>query len=233
VAQIALIGDYNSAMTAHRAIPMALARAADEGKIDLSWRWIETAALQSPIESRLAGFAGVWCVPASPYANTAGALGAIGWAREMRKPFLGTCGGFQHALLEYAQSCWNLPHAAHAELDPTAANPVIAPLSCSMVEVTGAIKLVAGSRLAAIYKSTEAVETYHCRYGLSAQYVSRLDTGPLHVSATDEAGDVRAIELIDHPFFLATLFQPERAALADRSHQLIAAFARAVVQAPN
>ena len=29
----------------------------------------------------------------------------------------------------------------------------------------------------------------------------------------DSAGDLRAVELLDHPFFVATLFQPERAAL--------------------
>ena len=46
-------------------------------------------------------------------------------------------------------------------------------------------------------------------------------------SARDEAGDVRAVELEGHPFFIATLFQPERAALTGRSHPLIAAYVAA------
>ena len=45
----------------------------------------------------------MWTVPASPYENTAGALDAIRFARETRRPFLGTCGGFQHALIEFAR----------------------------------------------------------------------------------------------------------------------------------
>jgi CTP synthase (UTP-ammonia lyase) len=44
----------------------------------------------------------------------------------------------------------------------------------------------------------------------------------LRVSARDEEGDVRAVELDGHPFFMATLFQPERSGLEDRRHPLIA-----------
>lgn len=227
--RIALIGDPDPSVTAHRAIPLALARAADTG-LNLEWTWVGTATLGDDVAEQLAPFAAIWCVPGSPYANTAGALAAIGYARQHGCPFLGTCGGFQHALLEYAQTCWEIPHVAHAELDPTASDPLITPLACSLVEVTGAIQLAQGSRLAAIYHGTEAVESYHCRYGLSPRYASRLDTGPMRVGARDAAGEVRAVELADHPFYVATLFQPERAALANRSHPLIAAFASAAVQ---
>ena len=43
----------------------------------------------------------------------------------------------------------------------------------------------------------------------------------------DAAGEVRAVELHDHPFFVATLFQPERVALQGRLPPLVAAFLRA------
>ena len=142
-------------------------------------------------------------------------------------PFLGTCGGFQHTLLEYARNVWHVSDAAHAELDPNAPNPIIAPLSCELVERTGRVRAVPGSRLAAICGESEFRETYHCRYGLSPQWAGRLDRGPLSVSARDEAGEVRAIELTGHPFFMATLFQPERAGLAGRSHPLVEALLHA------
>jgi CTP synthase (UTP-ammonia lyase) len=45
--------------------------------------------------------------------------------------------------------------------------------------------------------------------------------------AHDATGEVRAVEREDHPFFLATLFQPERAALRERMPPLAAAFVRA------
>ena len=225
--RIALVGDFRPEVTAHRAIPLALGRAATDASVTLRWDWIDTATIGRNIEARLAGYTGVWVVPASPYADTGAALAAIRHARVNQIPFLGTCGGFQHAMLEYAAGCWGVSDPAHAELSPEADDPVIAPLSCGLVEVKGDIQLVPGSRLATIYGILETTEGYHCNYGLSQRYAARLESGPLRVGARDTAGDVRAVELDGHPFYFATLFQPERSALAERSHPLIAAFVRA------
>ena len=223
-ARIALIGDHNPAVVAHRAIPLALALAAGPSGEPVDAVWVHTSTLVGNVTAHLDMFDGIWCVPGSPYANTHGALAAIRLAREQRRPYLGTCGGFQHALLEYAGAVWNVDAPAHAELDPSAADPVIAPLVCGLVEQSGPIRLERGSRLRAIYGSDEAVEGYHCNYGLSPAYAARLADGALRVAARDAAGDVRAVELDGHPFFVATLFQPERSALAGRRHPLVAAF---------
>ena len=115
---------------------------------------MHTSTLVGDVTAHLEMFDGIWCVPASPYANTDGALDAIRVARERRVPFLGTCGGFQHALLEYAGAVWGVPAPAHAELDPSAADPVIAPLTCGLVEQTGTIRFEPGSRLLAITAAT-------------------------------------------------------------------------------
>jgi CTP synthase (UTP-ammonia lyase) len=53
-------------------------------------------------------------------------------------------------------------------------------------------------------------------------------SGPLQITARDEDDEVRAIELDGHPFFVATLFQPERAALRGRLPPLVGAFVRAI-----
>ena len=230
--RIALIGDYNAVAKAHQAIPRAL-RLAGEGEGGCEWVWIHTSTLLADPSEQLADFQGVWSVPASPYANTRGALAAIRFARQTGRAFLGTCGGFQHALLEYAEAVWGVAQPAHAELDPAAIDPVITPLACALVEQSGEIYLEKGSRLAAIYGVDAATEDYHCRYGLSPAYSDRLTSGPLRISGRDAAGDVRAIELDGHPFFVATLFQPERSALAGRKHPLVSAFVAAASQRPN
>lgn len=227
--RIALIGDYDPEAKAHQGIPLALALARDAGNGACEWEWIHTATLGDHPEEQLAPFHGLWCVPASPYANTAGAIAAIRFAREAGRAFLGTCGGFQHALLEYAETFWGIDRPAHAEVDPDAADPVIAPLACTLVEQAGDIYFTPESRLAAIYGVPAATEQYHCRYGLSARYRDRLSRGPLHVSARDDAGDIRAIELEGHPFFIATLFQPERSGLAGTRHPLVNAFVAAAL----
>ncbi len=226
-AHIALIGDHDPAITAHRAIPEALRVARAELRVDGRWEWIHTASLAVDPAAQLSSYAGVWCVPGSPYANTAGVLAGIRWARERGRPFLGTCGGFQHALLEYAASVWRLPRAAHAELEPDAADPVIAPLACSLVEQRGEVRFAAGSRIAQAYGASDATEGYHCRYGLNPAFAARLNDGPLRATARDAAGEVRAVELDGHPFFVGTLFQPERAALAGQTPPLVRAFVEA------
>lgn len=225
--RIALIGDYNEAVVAHRAIPIALKLAAEALHADVSWEWLHTRTLVGDVNAMLAPYSGAWCVPASPYENGAGAIAAIRFARETQRPFLGTCGGFQHAMIEYAQSVWGID-ASHAETDPTGANLVIAPLMCALVEVKGALHFMSGSRLADIYGSSTATEEYHCSYGLNPEYAKRLEVGPLTVAARDDEGSVRAVELAGHAFFIGTLFQPERAALRNQLPPLAKAFVAAV-----
>jgi CTP synthase (UTP-ammonia lyase) len=36
-----------------------------------------------------------------------------------------------------------------------------------------------------------------------------MESGSLHVTAVDDQDEIRAVELDGHPFFAATLFQPE------------------------
>ena len=56
-----------------------------------------------------------------------------------------------------------------------------------------------------------------------------LEDGAALFDGVDDAGDVRVVELEGHPFFVATLFQPERSALKAEVHPLIAAYLQAVL----
>jgi CTP synthase (UTP-ammonia lyase) len=229
--RIALLGDYDPDGKAHQGAPKALKLAGESAGVAVEWEWVHTSTLQADPRPQLNAFQGVWCMPGSPYANTAGVIAAIRHVRTTGRPFLGTCGGFQHALLECAEALWGVDSPAHAEVDPHAVSPVIEPLSCSLVEEYGDVFFIAGSRLAGFYGVSSALEGYHCRYGLNANYARHLDSGPLRVSARDAAGDVRAAELDGHPFFVGTLYQPERSGLDGRRHPLIAAFVAAVSHA--
>jgi CTP synthase (UTP-ammonia lyase) len=224
---IGLVGDYDASVPAHQAIPRALALAESALGAPLEFRWLPTESIDG--DAMLAPFDALWGVPASPYRSMAGALRAIRFARERPVPFLGTCGGFQHAVVEYARNVLGWADAEHAETAPDAARPVIAALACSLLEVADKVQLRPGSRIAAAYGASEATEGYHCRYGLNGAFRETLVSGALGVTAEDEAGDIRALELQGHPFFVATLFQPERAALTGRLPPLVAAFARAAV----
>jgi CTP synthase (UTP-ammonia lyase) len=223
--RIALIGDFDPSVAAHQAIPLALQLAAAQLDTDVQQVWLATDNIHSAAD--LTGFAAIWCVPASPYRSMDGALTAIRHAREQGIPFLGSCGGFQHAILEYARHVLGWQDAEHGETAPMAERAVIAPLSCTLVETRAEVRFVAGSQLAAIYGQASAMEGYRCRYGLNPAFASELTSGPLQATAFDEDGEVRAVELNGHPFFIATLFQSERAALQGQCPPL----ARALVQA--
>src|SRR6266850_6005772 len=99
--RIGLVGDFDANVPAHRAIPLALGMAAKAVDCIVKWEWIGTHEIHG--SERLESLNGLWCVPASPYRNMQGALSAIKYARENKRPFLGTCGGFQHAVIEYAR----------------------------------------------------------------------------------------------------------------------------------
>jgi CTP synthase (UTP-ammonia lyase) len=222
---IGLIGDYDAAVPAHQAIPIALQLAAASAAMEVKWQWVPTEEVRSV--ARVSAFDGLWCVPASPYRNMEGALLAIQYARERGRPFLGTCAGFQHAVLEYARNVLGWADAEHAETAPNAARPVIAPLACALVEATGTVRFFPNSRLAKAYGTGEAIEGYRCRYGVNPVFQAVLVSGPLRAAADDATGEVRAVELNDHPFFVATLFQPERTALKGQLPPLVAAFVQA------
>lgn len=220
--RIGLVGDFDASVPAHQAIPLALDSAAETLGLQVGFDWIPTEEIHSA--SRLAGYNGLWCVPASPYRNMDGALLAIRHAREQGLPFLGTCGGFQHAVVEYARNVLGWADADHAETAPDSPRAVIAPLACALVEATRPVRLFPGTRLASAYGVTEIVEGYRCRYGLNPAFMAALVAGPLRAAADDDTGEVRALELDGHPFFVATLFQPERAALRGDSAPLVVAF---------
>lgn len=224
--RIALVGDYSPDVTAHVAIPKALEIASTSTGHPTKGVWVATTALQNPVDS-LRDFDAVWCVPASPYASIDGVLGAIRHARETRLPFLGTCGGYQHAVLEFARNVLGYAEADHGEVNPDAELPLVAPLACALVEQHGDIEFVAGSHIAKIHGAVRVTEKYHCCYGIAPQYVGLFDDSALDFTGFDANGEPRAFEIVSHPFFIGTAYQPERSALLGASHPLIEAFVSA------
>jgi len=228
---IGLIGDRDEAIVAHRAIAAALPLTARALGLTIDARWLSTDTITSAAE--LHGLDGLWCIPGSPYRSIDGALLAIRHARTHGVPLLGTCGGFQHAVIEYARDVLGWADAEHAETTPDASRAVISLLQCALVEASEQVQLVAGSRIARAYAAATAHEGYHCRYGLNPDFRAALLRGPLRATAFDAQGDVRAIEHDDHPFYVLTLFQPERAALRGAVPPLVRAFVQACAGLPR
>ncbi|WP_239589944.1 CTP synthase C-terminal region-related (seleno)protein [Streptomyces aureoverticillatus] len=228
VARIALIGDRSPNVTSHVRIPLLLEALAERDGLVLDAYWISTPDAEEPDAVR--GFDAVWVLPGSPYRSEAGALAAVRTAREDGIPFLGTCGGFQHTLLEFARNVCGLTSVAHAENDPGADDLLIAPLACSLVGHEGTVTLTPGSLAESVLGADRTLERYHCDYGPSdTGHLDTLRAHGLRFTGADEEGLVRVAELPGHPFFLATLFQPELYGDGSRPHAIVRALAGAAV----
>jgi CTP synthase (UTP-ammonia lyase) len=224
-ARVALVGDRSASVRSHTRIPGLLDVLREEHGLALDAYWIPTDEVDG---TGLAAFDGVWLLPGSPYRDESGALAAVRAAREHGLAFLGTCGGFQHLMLEIARDVCGLP-VSHAENDPGAERPIIVELSCSLVGHEGAVHLTRGSLAERIFGVERSVERYHCAYGLDHGYLPALEAAGLRFTGHDETGEVRIAELGGHPFMLGTLFQPELAGEGAYCHPVIRAFAEAAV----
>ncbi|MER6067769.1 hypothetical protein ABT187_02700 [Streptomyces sp. NPDC001817] len=225
-ATVALVGDRSPHVVSHARVPLLLEALAERDRLVLDAYWIPSE--DAGAEGAVRGFDAVWVLPGSPYRSEAGVLAAVRTAREEGIPFLGTCGGFQHALLEFARNVCGLAGVAHAENDPDAADPLIEPLACSLVGHEAAVSIEPGSLAESVIGSRRTVERYFCAYGPS-RHLDTLRAHGLRFSGHDEDGRVRVAELPGHPFFLASLFQPELSGDGSRPHPMVRALARAAV----
>jgi CTP synthase (UTP-ammonia lyase) len=218
--RIALLGDRDPRFVTHRALDAAVEQLPD----GVAAEWVGT---DTPAARELDGFDGVWAVPGTPYRDDDAVLAAIDRSIGDGTPLLGTCGGFQYALLALARRA-GIDDAVHAELEPEALAPVVAPLSCSLVGEEREVTCVPGTRLAAICGEEPFTGFHWCNYGLADPFVAPLEDAGVVVSAHAPDAGVEGIELRDHPFFVATLFQPQVGAFCGGPlHSLVTAFVHA------
>jgi CTP synthase (UTP-ammonia lyase) len=224
--RIALLGEYEPTFPPHLATTSALMHSADALGVEVAATWLSTAKIADDL---FCDFDAIWVAPGSPYKSMSRTLAAIRYARENRIPCFGTCGGFQHMLLEYARDVLGFQDAEHAEYDPSASNLFISALTCSLAGRRMRLRFVPGSRVAAIYGLESADEEYYCNFGVNPDKVPLLRRSALGISGFDAEGEVRVIELLDHPFFMGTLFVPQLRSTPTNPHPLVTAFIQAVV----
>jgi len=123
--------------------------------------------------------------------------------------------------------------ADSAEHGAAAKNIIIAPVACPVADrrngapkLSGAclVRIQPGCRLSAIYRSAEIEEQYFCNYEVNPEFRPDFEKAGLRFSAFDENGQVRALELPGHPFFIATLFQPQLSSAKDMPHPIVTEF---------
>jgi CTP synthase (UTP-ammonia lyase) len=236
--RIGILGDFNSEFRSHHATNESLQHASRKLELEVESSWVPTPSLLEPgaIET-LESFDGLWASPGSPYKSFDGMLKGIEFARVHDRPFLGTCAGFQYALIECARNVLGIADATTAEEDPQAKNIVIYPVACAVPnrdpnapKLSGKvnqIRLRPGSFLAAHYGKEVIEEEFFCNYEMNPEFEWMAMEAGFPVVARGSKDECRAIEFPAHSFFIATLFQPQLSSREDNPHPLIMAFLQA------
>jgi CTP synthase (UTP-ammonia lyase) len=238
--RIGILGDFNPEFRSHHATNDALQHAARKLGMEVQSEWIPTSSLTQPAsEKRLESFDGLWASPGSPYKSFEGMLKGIQFARVHDWPFLGTCGGFQYAFIEFARNVLNIADADTAENNSGSKNVIIYPVACAVPDrmgnapkLSGAvpqIRLRPGSYLQSFYgKEVETVaEQFFCNFEINPDFEWTTMEAGFPVVARGAEGEIRAIESPMHRFYVATLFQPQLSSTEKDPHPIVLAFVQA------
>jgi CTP synthase (UTP-ammonia lyase) len=238
--RIGILGDFNPEFRSHHATPDSLQHSARKLDLKVESEWIPTPSLTAAdAEAILESFDGLWAAPGSPYKSFDGMLKGIEFARRRDWPFLGTCGGFQYALIEFARNVLGIADADSAENNSGSKNIVIYPVACAVTGLLGdapklsgmvpEIRLRPGSCLQSFYgKDQEIVsEEFFCNFEVNPEYEWCAMEAGFPVVARGTHGEVRAVESPSHRFFIATLFQPQLSSTETSPHPVVTAFVRA------
>jgi CTP synthase len=163
-----------------------------------------------------------------------GKIDAIRFARETGLPFFGICLGLQCATIEFARNVVGLPEANSTEFNKATPHPVV----CLLEEQQTVTKLGGTQRLGAypchLLTGTKAQQAYAVdvvserhrhRYEVNNHFRDLLCSRGLVVAGTSPDGTlVEAIELPNHPWFVAVQCHPEFQSKPTRPHPLFRDF---------
>ena len=116
---------------------------------------------------------------------------------------------------------------------------VVTPLSCALPNRRDGgpkgsgderLKISPGTLLHSICGREDDSEQYYCNYGVNEEFEKQFQAAGLRVSARGLLGETRAIELPNHRFFIATLFQPQLSSRPETPHRFLLAFLRAAIR---
>lgn len=223
------MGDFDASNPTHLANNEALDHAAKKFNQPFQYEWVGTERIEPEFETIISSYDGFLIAPGSPYKSMSGVLKIIEYARTHQIPTLGTCGGFQHMIIEFARNVLGIIDAEHAETNPYASKLVINPLTCSLKGQTLEIEIIQkGSLVYSIFNTSTITENYYCNFGLNPEYQEQIHQAGFSMVASDKYKEARIVELKNHPFFIGTLFVPQANSSIEKPHPIVTALLTAM-----
>ncbi|EAH9220503.1 CTP synthase [Campylobacter coli] len=247
--KIAFVGKYVDLKESYKSLTEAIihAGAALDTRVEL--QWVDSEKLEN-LESAEAfkNVSGILVAGGFGYRGVEGKIKAINYARENKIPFLGICLGMQLALVEFARHVLKIEDANSSEFDDKCSNPIVylidefmdasgkkqirtakTPLGGTMRLGSYECKVKPNSLLAKVYNNAKNIKERHRhRYEANPKYRKEFEDKGLIVSGESE-GLIEAVELNNHPFFLAVQFHPEFTSRLERVNPVICGFVKAAI----
>ena len=247
--KIAFVGKYVDLKESYKSLTEAIihAGAALDTRVEL--QWVDSEKLEN-LESAEAfkNVSGILVAGGFGYRGVEGKIKAINYARENKIPFLGICLGMQLALVEFARHVLKIEDANSSEFDDKCSNPIVylidefmdasgkkqirtakTPLGGTMRLGSYECKVKPNSLLAKVYNNAKNIKERHRhRYEANPKYRKEFEDKGLIVSGESE-GRIEAVELNNHPFFLAVQFHPEFTSRLERVNPVICGFIKAAI----
>jgi CTP synthase len=234
--RIAVVGKYTDLHDAYKSVQEALIHGGIANAVGVQIDWVSSDRFTDLEAARtlLAPYDGLLVPGGFGIRGVEGMVQAIHAARREKTPVFGICLGMQVAIIEFARNACGIDDANSSEFAPECGNPVISllPSQRNVEDLGGTMRLGAypaklrpGSRVAAIYGTTEASERHRHRYEVDNGYRDVLAEHGLRLTGLSPDGSlVEMIELPEHPWYVACQFHPELKSRPTRPHPLFASF---------
>jgi len=238
---IAIVGKYVQLPDAYLSVVEALNHAGIFHKRDVKINWVDAENLSlEEVESELSEADGILVPGGFGVRGIEGKIRAVRYARENNIPFLGICLGLQCAVVEFARNKIDLKDANSSEFNPETPHPVIhlLPGQEDISDMGGTMRLGAypcvfrkDSKANIAYGQDNIEERHRHRYEVNLTYKQQFETNGMIFSGLSPDGNlVEIIELLDHPWFVASQFHPEFKSRPTRPSPLFRDFVGAAVE---
>lgn len=247
---VAMVGKYVELPDAYKSINEALLHAgvANHVKVNIAYVDAERLETENALMDVVKNADAVLVPGGFGERGTVGKMQAISYARTHGVPYLGICLGMQLAVIEFARNVIGL-EANSTEFDKRTKEPLIA-LITEWFDEKGELQvrsddsdlggtmrlgaqkaeLVEDSRLRQIYASPTISERHRHRYEMNGRYIDALQDAGMKISGYSAKQHlVEAVELTDHPWFIAVQFHPEFTSQPRGGHPLFNSFVQAAI----
>lgn len=231
---IALVGKYIELHDAYLSVVEALHHASYANGCKVSIKWIDSESLEGGIQSAFDDVDGILIPGGFGSRGIEGKILAATYAREHNLPYLGICLGMQVATIAFARSVLGYHDANSSEFDSESQHLIIDFMNDQSEHMAkgGTMRLGAypchikeQTKMKAAYGNSDIQERHRHRYEFNNAYRQVFEEHGMEIVGTSMDGKlVEAVELNDHPFYLAVQFHPEFKSRPNRAHPLFVKF---------